>query len=501
MLSLLTYLRGSLFFGDIGGDLEKLVKKVAQLHQSKAGPFEAAFCTSDLLLSPSFLEGDSIQTMAPPPIPIYYFGIEYALPDNFVYLGRGGVTKIGALLVGFWKEGSVIPFIGNAAKDRGVDVLLADTWPLSAVKGLDSTTLTYSSALDIVASVMHPRYLIASGNTIAHEVKPSEMLDYRFVGLASFGLPISGQRGIYAASIKVKEYVAAINAEDLAQPSTTVTADDRIMVGQKRKFSQSERASESGPPKAGGPSCWFCINSPDIAEHMIVDKGRFFYLATAKGPLVPEQLLLIPIKHQPALCWQTLHSAAARELHAMLTSCASLFHHSMVMYERVFQWHRGVHTQLHLLPMTRDIAPSQGAESFLSHLQSSSDNDNTAWSGDMWKTGNENENGDGSSSFEAMPLQSVAERTLRATQSRDQAPFVWCAFVRDGDICWQVATAPIGSRPDMSLPRAAIAAALHLPPGPHASWRDCTSSRDEETAATDKARQNWQEACSKQHMM
>ncbi|XP_063901518.1 CWF19-like protein 1 [Zophobas morio] len=43
--------------------------------------------------------------------------------------------------------------------------------------------------------------------------------------------------------------------------------------------------------------CWFCLKSPNIAKNLIVHVGEHFYLALAKGPLVDEHLLILPISH------------------------------------------------------------------------------------------------------------------------------------------------------------------------------------------------------------
>ena len=47
--------------------------------------------------------------------------------------------------------------------------------------------------------------------------------------------------------------------------------------------------------KSSEYSCWFCLSSPQIEKHLIVSIGEQAYLAIAKGGLVENHLLIIPI--------------------------------------------------------------------------------------------------------------------------------------------------------------------------------------------------------------
>jgi diadenosine tetraphosphate (Ap4A) HIT family hydrolase len=46
-------------------------------------------------------------------------------------------------------------------------------------------------------------------------------------------------------------------------------------------------------------SCWFCLSSPDVESHLVISIGDGYYCALAKGPLVPEHVLVIPVEHFP----------------------------------------------------------------------------------------------------------------------------------------------------------------------------------------------------------
>ncbi|XP_020579449.1 zinc finger CCCH domain-containing protein 59 [Phalaenopsis equestris] len=45
--------------------------------------------------------------------------------------------------------------------------------------------------------------------------------------------------------------------------------------------------------------CWFCLSSPDAEVHLVLSIGESYYCALAKGPLVQDHVLLIPIEHHP----------------------------------------------------------------------------------------------------------------------------------------------------------------------------------------------------------
>ncbi|KAJ4708649.1 zinc finger CCCH domain-containing protein 64 [Melia azedarach] len=45
--------------------------------------------------------------------------------------------------------------------------------------------------------------------------------------------------------------------------------------------------------------CWFCLSSPNVESHLIVSIGEYYYCALAKGPLVQDHVLIIPVEHSP----------------------------------------------------------------------------------------------------------------------------------------------------------------------------------------------------------
>ncbi|ONM54602.1 Zinc finger CCCH domain-containing protein 64 [Zea mays] len=47
-------------------------------------------------------------------------------------------------------------------------------------------------------------------------------------------------------------------------------------------------------------SCWFCLSSPDVESHLVISIGEGYYCTLAKGPLVPNHVLMIPVEHCPS---------------------------------------------------------------------------------------------------------------------------------------------------------------------------------------------------------
>ncbi|KAK9101307.1 hypothetical protein Scep_024737 [Stephania cephalantha] len=45
--------------------------------------------------------------------------------------------------------------------------------------------------------------------------------------------------------------------------------------------------------------CWFCLSSPNVESHLLLSIGENWYCALAKGALVLEHVLLMPIEHLP----------------------------------------------------------------------------------------------------------------------------------------------------------------------------------------------------------
>ncbi|KAJ1551091.1 hypothetical protein HK096_003209, partial [Nowakowskiella sp. JEL0078] len=43
--------------------------------------------------------------------------------------------------------------------------------------------------------------------------------------------------------------------------------------------------------------CWFCLSNPNLEKHLLIGIGEYSYITLAKGGLVDEHILIVPIEH------------------------------------------------------------------------------------------------------------------------------------------------------------------------------------------------------------
>ncbi|KAH3763422.1 nuclear protein [Pelomyxa schiedti] len=73
--------------------------------------------------------------------------------------------------------------------------------------------------------------------------------------------------------------------------------------GYPQKRPRNEAQDFHHPPRAPRVSgnrptgCWFCLSTPQVETHLIVSVGTQTYLTLAKGGVVPDHTLIIPIAH------------------------------------------------------------------------------------------------------------------------------------------------------------------------------------------------------------
>ncbi|CAH1412543.1 unnamed protein product [Lactuca virosa] len=69
------------------------------------------------------------------------------------------------------------------------------------------------------------------------------------------------------------------------------------MMSQKDKNLEVEKVE--GRTNSRSKECWFCLSSPNVESHLITSVGENCYCALAKGPLVQDHVLILPIEHLP----------------------------------------------------------------------------------------------------------------------------------------------------------------------------------------------------------
>lgn len=110
------------------------------------------------------------------------------------------------------------------------------------------------------------------------------------------------------------------------------------------------RAGSRRTNSSRSKECWFCLSSPSVESHLITSVGENCYCALAKGPLVQDHILILPIEHLP----NTLSSPPECEIELVRfqNSLKAYFKNNgkeVVFFEWVYI--RGTHANLQAIPI------------------------------------------------------------------------------------------------------------------------------------------------------
>nr|GMC65427.1 zinc finger CCCH domain-containing protein 64 isoform X1 [Ipomoea batatas] len=120
---------------------------------------------------------------------------------------------------------------------------------------------------------------------------------------------------------------------------------------------ESDRSRSKAASSTRSRECWFCMSSPNVESHLITSVGEYYYCALAKGPLVPDHVLILPIEHEPNTL--SLPSECEEELERFQNSLKAYFKKQgkeAVFFEWVFK--RGTHANLQVVPIPSARASS-----------------------------------------------------------------------------------------------------------------------------------------------
>nr|CAD7434267.1 unnamed protein product [Timema monikensis] len=218
---------------------------------------------------------------------------------------------------------------------RGVDILVTSVWPKDIVHiNVDLRQTADSWLLSWLATQIKPRYHFCASKTVYYERPPYSNFNSsgdtaihatRFIALAKVGNE-GKQKWLYAASL---EPIDKMSAKELYQQTTDQTecpySGNMLSPHINKKpeeptqffydMNQSDdgdnrrkrsRKNDDGPERKQRPvfdqaTCWFCLQSSDVEKHLVISIGDEAYLALAKGGLVPEHLLILPVTHHQSL--------------------------------------------------------------------------------------------------------------------------------------------------------------------------------------------------------
>lgn len=242
-----------------------------------------------------------------------------------------------------------------------------------------------SELLSWLATEIKPRYHIAGLEGQYYERPPYRVIcnhgersevATRFISLARVGNP-EKQKWLYALSLTPVE---RMRITDLAQQTIDetycpYTPDILQYVKKDEKNVQffynmnppEEKRKHTGKdgnqrkrqkPVFDQSKCWFCLSSPQVEKHLVISVGNESYLALAKGGLVDDHLLILPIEHHQSVL--TLPESVLEEIgkfkEALIKYCEEQ-NKVPIFFERNF---KTSHCQINVVPVpanaTKELA-------------------------------------------------------------------------------------------------------------------------------------------------
>ncbi|NWH77195.1 C19L1 protein, partial [Piaya cayana] len=352
------------------------------------------------------------------------------LAENITYLGRRGLYSGTsglqiAYLSGTESKEEPAPAYSFSAKDvaelktsllstpnfKGVDILLTSPWPRdvgnfgNSTGEVDAKKCGSKLISDLAASIK-PRYHFAALEKAYYERLPYRNHTVlqegpqhvtRFIALANVG-NTSKKKYLYAFSIVPMSLMDP--AELVKQPQDITENPYRKLQQEAQKTKASLRAEEEAacqfffdlnkhqgkkrpsdgkesgnsqpkqpkkPPQLTGP-CWFCLASPEVEKHLVVSVGTHCYLALAKGGLLPDHVLILPIGHYQSVV--DLPPEVVEEVAKYKSALKEFFRSKGKRYVLFERNYRSQHLQLQVIPVPLDRCTSQDIkESFIAQAQ------------------------------------------------------------------------------------------------------------------------------------
>ncbi|GFR75681.1 CWF19-like protein 1 [Elysia marginata] len=292
---------------------------------------------------------------------------------------------------------------------KGVDILITSQWPKDVEKyGWASKRLEAkfpdSACIAEVARVLKPRYHFAGLEGVFYERQPYRnhqvLLEparhvTRFVALANTG---NKEKLKYLYAFTIVPLTKMDVSELVKQPEDVTecpyTASSVLTVKQEEEGQQFFYDMKAGPPTKGrkrghqqgdgrgggggggrgrhegenrqreyqekkprkdfqpAGSCWFCLGSPDVEKHLVVSVSDKAYVALAKGGLVPDHVLILPVHHYQSLV--SCPEDVVKQIDKYKSCLRKMFRSQekgVVFFERNF---RTQHLQIQAVPIPQD---------------------------------------------------------------------------------------------------------------------------------------------------
>ncbi|BFZ05224.1 hypothetical protein BsWGS_08263 [Bradybaena similaris] len=294
---------------------------------------------------------------------------------------------------------SLIAPVVNDTNFKGIDILITSQWPENVEKYASSANRQSesnpgSACIAEVARVLRPRYHFAGLEGVFYERQPyrnhhilleSARHTTRFISLANVANK-EKQKYLYAFNIVPLKKMAlpelVKQPEDVTECpyiASDILASKQEEQGQffydmkagpeqrgRKRDGQQGRGrandhqgknreyNEKRPRKEAQPTgpCWFCLGSPEVEKHLVVSVSDKVYLALAKGGLVTDHVLILPVHHHQSLV--SCPEDVIQQIEKYKTGLRKMFKlqgKSVVFFERNFKTQ---HLQIQVVPIPQD---------------------------------------------------------------------------------------------------------------------------------------------------
>ncbi|XP_077210605.1 cwfJ-like family protein / zinc finger (CCCH-type) family protein isoform X1 [Tasmannia lanceolata] len=212
--------------------------------------------------------------------------------------------------------------------------------------------------------------------------------------------------------------------------------------------------------------CWFCLSSPNVESHLILSIGENCYCALAKGPLVEDHVLIVPVDHCPNTL--SLAPEAETELHRYKSALKTYFKNqgkAVVYYEWLFKHGLSMHANLQAIPV-----PISRASDVRSHFILAAK-----------KSGFE---------FEVVhpSRRSSESRNLLRSKFDEKSSFFYAELPEGTILSYSVEDK---EKFPVQFGREVLASLLNVPD--RADWRNCKLSKEDETQMAEHFKKRFEE--------
>uniref|UniRef100_A0A0L8G1K5 Cwf19-like C-terminal domain-containing protein n=1 Tax=Octopus bimaculoides TaxID=37653 RepID=A0A0L8G1K5_OCTBM len=276
--------------GDAEGNFKTLFSRVTNI-QKKNGPFDLLLCVGDFFGNENEEWNRILKGELSVPITVLILGANQdahcsyypekegcELYENILYLGKQGVFTTSSGLQIAYLSGrqcdtdygftvndvdDLINSVSSSKQFKGVDILITSQWP----KGVEKY------AGDVFLYAFHIEPLINMDNIeLIKQPEDATECPYQLSQLQDSRVKDEGQQFFF----------------DMKAP---------LAKGQKRsKDDEDKQKKKHKPAQPSGP-CWFCLRGEKVEKHLVVSVGETTYMALAKGAMVPDHVLILPIGH------------------------------------------------------------------------------------------------------------------------------------------------------------------------------------------------------------